>query len=114
MRLVKRRCNHHDHKNPEWVRQNPEAEHRFPEGIFKADLDEERAARNIPSAPKYMSQARWLGCCPYHRKKDLETWASTIREWIEYNMKMFKESRGLRGLDPKDVGAAGLDPADYE
>lgn len=113
-RLIRRRCNDPDHNNLEWVRENPEVEQRFPKGEFEADLDEERAVRHFGIGFKYMSESRWLGYCPYHRKKKLGKTCGTIREYIEYYMEMFEQSAGKQGLDPERVRAAGLDPDFYK
>jgi len=45
-RLNKRRCNDPEHENSEWIRHNPELEKLYPGGVFEADLEEERAARD--------------------------------------------------------------------
>jgi hypothetical protein len=113
-RLVRRRCSDADHMNLDWVKENPEVARQFPGGEFLANLDEEDAVKRSAIAPTYMLNRRWLGYCPYHRKKKLKTWASTIREYIEYYMEMFEQSAGKQGLDPERVRAAGLDPDFYK
>jgi len=113
-RLMKRRCLNPDHENPGWMKQNPEIEKQYPGGLFDADLEEERAARDYLPMPKYYSSSQFLGLCPYHRAKKWPNRFPTIAEWIKYYLKLWKDQRGLIGLDPEDVRAAGLNPKSYD
>ena len=112
-KMVKRRCNHPDHEKQEWIRANPKVEAEFPGGLFMANVEEERAAFNLP-VPGYFRDRRFNGYCPHHRWVVYRAYMTTVAHWIEVYMWMYKVSGARQGLDPGVVSAAGLDPEKYD
>ncbi|MFQ6064218.1 MAG: hypothetical protein ACE5L6_01965 [Candidatus Bathyarchaeia archaeon] len=111
--FVRRRCPHEDHDSEEWKQAHPEVEEQYPDGVFMANLTEERAAHALP-CPAYFRNRRFLKFCPYHRHTEFGVYVTTLANWIRVYMWMFKVSGGRQGLDPGVVKAAGLNPADYD
>jgi len=97
--MMRRRCNHPDHADAEWVKANPDVEAEFPAGQFLADLEEERLAFCLPM-PGYYRSRRFNGYCPYHRHKVFKVYVSTVGRYAEVYLWMFKVSGGRQGLDP--------------
>lgn len=97
--MAERRCPSPDHKDPEWIKRNPDVEEEFPGGLFLADLNEERLAFCLPTFAYYRNR-RFNGYCPYHRKKEFGVWLTTVGKWAEVYAWMFKVSGGRQGLDP--------------
>lgn len=111
--FMRRRCPHKDHDSAEWKKAHPKIEEEFPDGVFMANLEEERAAHCLP-CPGYYKNRRFLGYCPFHRHSVFGAYLTTVGKWVRVYMWMFKVSAGRQGLDPGVVEKCGLVVKKYD